>query len=201
MIASRSVRLRAREPVADRRDGVAALVAVHRHLDLFPELLELVDRGRALQVCRDERGLLAVLAEEQRELRGGRRLARPLQPGEQDHGRLLGGVDEARVAGAHQRGQLVVDDLDDLLARGDRLDDVVAHRALADLRREVLHDIEIHVCFEQRKADLAHRAGNRLLVECPALPEIAECALKAVGERVEHGGRSVLAALRSPGYA
>ena len=40
---------------------------------------------------------------------------------------------------------------------------------------------------------------NATQIRDPALLEIAECALKAVGERVEHGGRSVLAPLRSSG--
>ena len=65
------------------------------------------------------------------------------------------------------------------------------------LRRELLHDLEVDVGFEQRKADLAHRAGNRLLVERPALPEIAESALQPVAKRVEHGRRSVLTPLGS----
>ena len=41
------VGLRAREAVADRGDRVAPLVAVHRHLNLSTELLELLDRSRA----------------------------------------------------------------------------------------------------------------------------------------------------------
>jgi hypothetical protein len=86
-----------------------------RDLDLPPELLELVDRGRALEVGGDERRLLALLAQEQRELRGGGRLARPWRPASRI---TVGGFAAKRAASrrAHQRGQLVVDDLHDLLA-------------------------------------------------------------------------------------
>ena len=67
-----AVGLRARQAVTHRRDGIAPFLAVDRHLDLATELLELLDRRRALQVGGDERRLLAVLAQEQRELRRGR---------------------------------------------------------------------------------------------------------------------------------
>jgi len=36
------------------------------------------------------------------------------------------------------------------------------------------------------KADLAHRARDRLLVELSLLPQIAEGALQLVGQAVEH---------------
>src|SRR6185503_3720122 len=90
---------RAREALLNGLDRVGALRAEDRHLDLAAELLELVDRGRALQVGLDEGGLAPLLPQEQRELRGGGALARALQAGEQDHRRRTPGEGEARVAG------------------------------------------------------------------------------------------------------
>ena len=75
-----------------------AAVEVDRDLDLPAELLELVDRGRALEVGGDERGRLPLLAQEQRELGGGGRLARALEAGEQDHRRRPPGERELRAA-------------------------------------------------------------------------------------------------------
>jgi hypothetical protein len=63
------------------------VLAVDGDLDLLAELLELVDRGRALEVGGDHGRLLALLAQKQRELRGCGRLARALEAGEQDHRR------------------------------------------------------------------------------------------------------------------
>ena len=58
-----SSRARSR-PVARRLDrDRCASVAVDRDADLLAELLELVDRGRALQVGRDQRRLASLLAE------------------------------------------------------------------------------------------------------------------------------------------
>ena len=55
-----------------------------------------------------------------------------------------------------------------------------AERPLAHARDEVLHDLEVDVGLEQREADLAHRARDRLLVEAALLAQVAERALQAV---------------------
>src|SRR5262249_54506827 len=150
----------------------------HGNLDLLAELLELVDRGRALQVGGDQPRLAALLAQQQRELRGGGRLAGALEAREQDDRELA--EREARLALAHQGRELLVDDLHDLLAGGQALEDLLAERFLADARDEIPDDGEVDVGFEQREADLAHRARDRLLVELPLLPEVAEGALELV---------------------
>ena len=166
--------------VANDRDRIrlGRLGPVDRNLNLLSELFELVDGGGTLQVGCDEAGIATFLAQEQCKLRGGRRLARPLQAGEQDDRRRPAREGESRCARAHQRRQLVVDDLHDLLAGRDALQHVLAERALAHLRHEVLDDLEIDVRLEQREPDLPHRTGDRLLVETSSLPEVAERALE-----------------------
>src|SRR4029453_14639465 len=59
-------------------------VEVDRNLDLLAELLELVDRGRPLEVRGDKRRRFPLLAQEQGELGCGGRLPRALETGEQD---------------------------------------------------------------------------------------------------------------------
>ena len=75
-----------------------------------------------------------------------------------------------------------MDDLHDLLARRQALEDVLAERALLDRRGEVAGDLEVDVGLEQREADLAHRLRDRLLVEAAAAAEAAERRLELVGE-------------------
>ena len=58
---------------------------------------------------------------------------------------------------AEHLDQLVVDDLDDLLAGRDRLDDLRADGAVAHLVGEGAHHLEGDVGLEQRAADLAQR--------------------------------------------
>ena len=188
----------ARETLPRGDDRVARLGPVDRHLDLPAELLELVDRRRPLEICGDEaRRLSLVLAEMERELRGGRRLARALQPAEEDHDRRAA-EDELRVARAHQLRELLVDDLHDLLARLEPLEDVLPERALPHRADELLDDLEVDVGLEEREADLARGARDGLLVEAGLAPEVAEGVLEPVGERVEHGPSAYRARLAVP---
>ena len=71
-------------------------------------------------------------------------------------------------------------DLHDLLAGVEALQDVLAARALLDLRDEVLDDLEVDVGLEQREADLAHRLRDLLVVEPTLAAEVAEGVLKLV---------------------
>ena len=57
---------------------------------------------------------------------------------------------ERPVAGAEEADELVVDDLHDLLAGGEALQDLGANRLLADARDEVLDDLEVDVGLEER---------------------------------------------------
>ncbi len=151
-----------------------------RDLELAAQLLELLDGGRAGEVGGDERGRVPLLAQEERELRGGRRLARALEAREQDHRRRTAGERELRVAAPHERGQLLVDDAHDLLPGREALRHVGAERPLAHPRDEVLHDLEVDVGLEQREADLAHGAGDRVLVEPAAAANVVQRLLEAV---------------------
>ena len=168
------------EPVSHDLDGIRAVSAIDGNLDLPPELLELVDRCGTLEVGGDEPRLPAFLPQKQGELRRGRRLAGSLQAGKQDHRRRPARERKHRAAGAHQRGQLLVDHLHDLLARREALQDLLAEGALAHLGHEALDHLEVDVGLEQRKPDLAHRARDRFLIELPPPAEVAEGTLETV---------------------
>jgi len=103
-----------------------------------------------------------------------------LETGQEHDRRRARREGEPGVARPHQRRQLVVDDLHDLLAGRDALQDVLAERALAHVGDEVLDDLEVDVGLEQGEPDLAHRARDRLLVERSASPQVAEGALQPV---------------------
>ena len=98
------------------RDRVGRL-AEDRDPGLLAEDPELLDGGRALQVGADEQRVatLAPLVP-RRQLGGGGGLAGSLQAGQKNDGRRAGGVGEPQGLAAQDVAQLVVDDLDDLLA-------------------------------------------------------------------------------------
>ena len=85
------------------------------------------------------------------------------------------------------RDQLVVDDLDDLLA-GVRLSQHLgADGPLAHAADEVLDDLEVDVGLEQRQAHLAHGDIDVRLADPAAAGELAEGVAQAVAKGVEHG--------------
>ena len=86
---------------------------------------------------------------------------------------------------AHQRGELLVDDLDDLLAGVELRRDLGAERALLDRRHELLDDPEVDVGLEQREADLAHGLVDVVLGQRAVGTDVGERVLELLGEGVE----------------
>ena len=73
-----------------------------------------------------------------------------------------------------------MDDLHDLLARRETLQDVLTEGTLLDRRGEALGDLQVDVRLEEREPHLAHGLRDRLLVETSAPAQIAERALQPV---------------------
>ncbi len=88
---------------------------------------------------------------------------------------------------AHERDELLVDDLHDLLGRREALHDLGAQGALLHVAHELAHDLEVDVGFEQRQADLAHGLVDVGLAQLAVTAQLAEDALQALGEGIEHG--------------
>ena len=65
-------------------------------------------------------------------------------------------------------------DLDHLLAGGEAVKHLGAHRPLLDAGDEVLHDREVDVRLEQRQPDLAHRLVDVVLGQPAAALEAVE---------------------------
>ncbi len=154
------------------------------------ELLELELGGGALGVEAGEKHPLAVaFRQAQRDLAGGGGLARALQADHQDGDRRRGvEVEGHGTLAAQGLNQHVVDDLDDLLARGDGGEHFLADGAVADLGDEILDHVERHVGIEQREADLAQGLHDIGLVQRAALAELVEDARELAGQGLEHGG-------------
>ena len=159
-----------------------------RNPDLFTQHGELFLRGRAVDVQRRHQRLLAVLFANQLGQLGGRRgLARALQPDHEDHYRgRRGEIEPDRFLAAEHRDERVVDDLDDLLARGDRTQHRLADRGLGHLVDEPAHHGQRDIGLEQRDADLAHGFAHVRLVERAAPAQPVEDPAEAVGQTVEH---------------
>ena len=80
-----------------------------------------------------------------------------------------------------------MDDLHDLLRSGDRLEDLLADRALAHGRDELTDDFEIHVRFEERDAHVAQGLLEVGLGHARPTAQALEGDGQLVGELLEHG--------------
>ena len=114
------------------------------------------------------------------------RLAGALEPGHQHDGGRPGRHRQAHVGAAHQRGQLLVDDLDDLLVRGQRGHDLRPGGPLLDRPGELLDHGQADVGLEQGQADGPHGLVDVALAEPSPALEAGERSLQLVGQRVEH---------------
>jgi hypothetical protein len=182
--------------VAGHRDRVADAVAGLRrvHLDAGPlaEHLELVDRVRPLQVGRDQHGLMSLGLQPPGQLAGQGGLAGALEPGEHDHRRRLLGEPQPAGLAAEHGDQFLVDDLDDLLGRVERLGDLGAERPGLEVGDEGLDHGQRDVGLEQGQPDLAG-GGVDVGVGQPTLaPELGEDPGEAVAQGVKHDETSRL---------
>ena len=88
---------------------------------------------------------------------------------------------------AEDGDELVVDDLDDLLAGVDPAEHVGADRAFPNVGDEVLDDLEVDVRLEQGEADLAQRLVEVGLGDARLATKALRDHLEARGQGFEHG--------------
>ena len=91
-----------------------------------------------------------------------------------------------RLAAEHL-DEMIVHDLDDHLPRRHRAQHLLADRLLAHRIDEIAHDRQRDIGFEQRDADLAHRARDIVLAQRAVPAQPVEDIVQAIAEGVEHG--------------
>ena len=138
-------------------DGVFAVPAKNRYADFPAERGELIGCSGTIHVARRQQRALSLLLKQVRQLNGGRGLAGTLKAHEHDDVGDAVGEHEFGFGGAQKLGQLIKDDLDDVLRGRERFHDLGGQAALLGLGDELLDDLEVDVRLEQRHADVAHR--------------------------------------------
>ena len=150
-------------------------------VDVFRDDLQLLARRRPVNVHRDEHRAMVVFREPLGELSGGRRLAGALQADHHDDRWRLRREVQPDVLAAQDLDQLVMDDLDDLLPRAQALHHFLSERLLLHGIRELLHDLEVHVGFEQGDSDFLERLVEVLFADAAFALEVLENALQFFG--------------------
>ena len=162
------------------------------HAHLTADDLQLLDGRGAVDVAGDEQGLFAALFDEVAEFGGHGGLARALQTAEHVDGRWLGGVGQFGVGAAHQLGQFVIDDLDNLLAGREAAQYLLPHGALGDLFDKILDNGKVDVSFQKRHAHFAHRGFDVRLAELALAGQLFERILQFISQALECHARSPL---------
>ena len=157
-----------------------------RNVEVAPEHGQLLHRRRAVDVERGHQHLaLVALGHAAGEFCGGGGFAGALQADHHDGDRRHRIEIDGLAVGTKRGNQLVMDDLDDHLAGGDRLDDGGADRLLADAVGKTSDNLERDVGFQQRAAHLAHRGVDVGLRQRTAARQPIEYPTKLFRQIVE----------------
>ena len=177
------IRVRCRVSDRSARDGNGILLPLRKHgnTDLFADDRELLDGGGAIDIVRHEERTFALLFQHEGELARRGRLTRALETDKHDDRRRVWADIEPALRPAHELRELLVDDLDDRLRCCERVEYFLPDGTLLDALHEILNDLEIDVCFEQRHAHLAHRIVHVVLGQFAVSAHFLKDALQAVG--------------------
>ena len=94
------------------------------------------------------------------------------------------------MLGAHEGGHFLVDDLDDLLGRGEAFQHLLAGAALGDRLAEVLDNFVVDVGFQKRHADFLHGLLDGGLGQFAAARQLGERPGKLLTESFKCHGPS-----------
>jgi hypothetical protein len=159
---------------------------VDREIELTPQRFELVHGGRAMKVGGDEEWLTSLFEEEAGQFPTGGGFTGAVEPHQENAGRIPAELNGG-MGRAEETDHFILDDLDDLLARLDALDDFLTEGLGFDLLDEIAGDFELDIGFEQRHAHLTQGVANVGLGDFAQAAQVAEGGLQFAAERIEHG--------------
>ena len=161
--------------------GLFGAEGEHRHTGLLAHHLQLLNGGRAVDIAGDQQRAAALAAIIFAELCGVGGLAVALQAAHHQHGlALVFQAQVLRLIAAHEVGQFLIDDLDNLLGGGQALHDLLAHGTLGDLGAEVFRHLVVDVGFQQRHPDFPHGGLDIGLVQLTLAAQFFENAIQAL---------------------
>jgi len=172
---------------ADFQRLPGSVMFVYREARAASDSHQLFDRRGAVDVRRNQVRVLALIFQRQTELRGGGGLPGALQSDHHDHTRRPGGVLELPVfGGAEKTFQLVLDDLDDLLAGTQALEDLFPQGFCLDAFHQRLDHADVDVRLQESHPDLPHRLVENRFVDASPAGQGPDHALETFGKPFEH---------------
>ena len=98
----------------------------------------------------------------------------------------LGGDDQLALRSAHKVGHFLVYDFYYLLCGNEGFKDLCAHRALGNDFYKVFNYLEVNVCLEKRKLDLAHTGFNVGFGKLSFIFEFLKSVVEFFAKALEH---------------
>ena len=129
-------------------------------IDAVDNLLQLFDSGWSLKIRRRYETRPASLLEKRGEFAAGCGLSGALQAAHHDYSRSRINEKELAIFGTHQCNQLIVHDADKLLAGLKALCDFLAGGFREAVIAKLLGHTQLHVRFEERRANLRKRVAH-----------------------------------------
>ncbi len=166
------------------------------YVDLATEGPELLDRGRALEIGTDQQWIATLALEPAGQLGRAGGLTGALQAGHHDDGRRLGRVCDLDGLATEAGGELLVDDLDDLLSRIEGLMHLFADCTLANTIPEVLDHRKVYVGLQQGDPDFTKDFLDVGLGKNTFLFKPAEDSFKLVCQRFKHSNYKPIGVVR-----
>ena len=156
-------------------NGIALALFKDRQIQLSAHHLELFDGGGTVHVAGGQQRPLAQLpAHEPGQLGGGGGFTGALQTHHHHNGGTVVGHGQLAAGAAHEVGQLLADDLDDLLGGSQAVQHVAAHGTLRDGGDELLDDLVAYVSLQQSQAHLAHSLPDVVFRQPALAPQALE---------------------------
>ena len=164
----------------DDIDGIIFGVGIPDiNADLLGERFELADGGGSVHVCGDEIRSALLLFEHIGHFAAGGGFSRTLEADDHDRdGGFVSEIEGSFFFGTKQTDHLVVDDLDELLARSQGFHHLGTNGAFADILDELLNHFEIDIRLEQAHPHIFERVLDVLFVEFALPTQFAKGVLK-----------------------
>ena len=152
----------------DIRLGSLCLInSMHVDCKISPQTRQLVTGCRTTRICCNQEHPFPLTLEVPPELAARRCLSSTLESYHHNDSRGGRGQSQTGSLAAHHLPQLLPHDLDDLMTRGQALEDFLTNCLFANSLDEVLDDLEVDIGFEQREANLFQRFRDVLFGENP----------------------------------
>ena len=148
--------------------------------------LQLLDRSGTVNVTGNQERAFALLFIKSGQLTGVGGFTRTLQTAHHNNCGGLGRNLQLGNRAAHQGGQFLVYDFNDLLSGNQAFQHLGANGTVSDRFDELLDHLEVYVGFQQCELDLAHTCLNVCLGELALTAEFFERRTQLIGQIIKH---------------